>query len=683
MTGSLYGRRRGLDLFIEDGAYTTVAAAVSMLMVMTLLFSAATAVWSMSRAGDTQATADACALAGSNVVSSYCTAATVIDASVLSMGLAGFCVTGAGLVGLLVPGANATAAASVKTGIKMIKTRNDFAASASRGLQKLERSLPYLVAANSASLCAKRGTDSLAFTGVALAVPTSSASQFPAAEEDQVPTDALEDAADSLDAVAQELAKASERTQAAKEEAWLADCGRDGMNMQERVARLSDVPSDQNPDYASSITWDPVAGLDRARAYYRWRAQHDRPEGTGDEAKANSAARRAWCSFAAEQLKDAVVEENDGEFVSTVPLLPRNRAELEATSLFTDSIWPTSVEEGGRTIHYDAGCRGARGISGGAASVAQEASGAVKKCPVCSFGAVMLGNTPAASTSINNGFEYHLREYTLALQEYSSCRNEELALERKARDRAESSASSFGDAIKRLGRHRPSIAPPGRYGCVAAVVAGEAKAPETLDSSFAPIANLAQRGAVSAAALAPDPATSENNVLASFFSTLEDRSASDADSLVGSVMKLWGRLLVSYGDLSAGLDTLMDDLLSGLRPLGFGPVASWLGDSIRAAVTGLGLEAVDLRLKKPVLTDSARVLAHADTPGVADMQDALRSIPLGTTDPVALLQALGYRAEEYLSQATFTLAEIPLPGGGSIPLTIRLRDIVPLGGGAT
>ena len=680
MTGSPCGRRHGIDLFIEDGAYTTVAAAVSTLMVLTFLFSAATAVWSMSRAGDTQATADACALAGSNVVSSYCTAATVVDASVLSMGLAGFCVTGAGLVGLLVPGANATAAESIKTGIKMIKTRNEFAASASKGLQRLERSLPYLVAANSASLCAKRGTDSLSFTGVALAVPAASASKFPAAEEEQVPTDALEDAAGSLDEAAQELAKASERTQAAKVAAWLADCGREGMNMQERIARLSDVPAAQNPDYASSITWDPVAGLDRARAYYRWRAEHDRPEGAGDEAKANSAARRAWCAFSYEQLKDAVVEEHDGEFVSTVPALPRNRAELEATSLFSDSVWPTTVEEGGLTIHYATSCRGATGAPGGSASVAQEASGSIKRCPSCSFGAVMLGNTPAASTSIDNGFEYHLREYTLALQEYASCRNEELALERKARDRAEASASSFSEAIEALGKHRPKIAPPGRFGCVAAVVAGKAAVPETLDSSFASVSDLAERGAVSASALAPDPSTSENNVLGSFFSTLDDRTASDADSLVGSVMKLWGRLLVSYGDLSDGLDKLMDDLLEGLKPLGLGPVASWLGDSVRAAVTGLGLEAVDLRLKKPVLVDSARVLAHADVAGVADIQDTLRSLPLGTTDPTALLQALGYRVGEYISQATFNLAEIPLPGGGSIPLTIRLRDIVPFDG---
>ena len=81
--------RAGIDLFIEDGAYTTLSSAVVILVVLTLLFSSTAAIWSMSRAGDTQVAADSGALAGANVVSSYHTAATVVDASILSLGLAG------------------------------------------------------------------------------------------------------------------------------------------------------------------------------------------------------------------------------------------------------------------------------------------------------------------------------------------------------------------------------------------------------------------------------------------------------------------------------------------------------------------------------------------------------------------------------------------------------------------
>ena len=52
------------DLFIEDGAYTTLSSAVVILVVPTLLFSSTAAIWSMSRAGDTQVAADSGALAG-------------------------------------------------------------------------------------------------------------------------------------------------------------------------------------------------------------------------------------------------------------------------------------------------------------------------------------------------------------------------------------------------------------------------------------------------------------------------------------------------------------------------------------------------------------------------------------------------------------------------------------------
>lgn len=113
--------RAGIDLFIEDGAYTTLSSAVVILVVLTLLFSSTAAIWSMSRAGDTQVAADSGALAGANVVSSYHTAATVVDASILSLGLAGFATIGTGLVAILIPGAEPVAGNMVDTGIEIIK----------------------------------------------------------------------------------------------------------------------------------------------------------------------------------------------------------------------------------------------------------------------------------------------------------------------------------------------------------------------------------------------------------------------------------------------------------------------------------------------------------------------------------------------------------------------------------
>lgn len=674
------GRRYGTDLFVEEGAYTTLAAAVSMLVVLSLLFVIASGIWSASRSGDVQVAADTTALAGANVVASYHTAATVLDAVVLSMGLAGLCVTGVGLVALLIPGANAAASQTIDVGLRMLDARNDFATSASRGLERLERALPFLVAANATRTCSAQSSASLTYTGTALTVPLESASDFPALAGEQIATDALGERAEALDEAADELAAAAERTAEAKEAAWLADCGRDGANMHERAGSLSSISPAQNPDYASSITWDPNVALDRTRAYYAARLASEAPEGPGVEAAADSAARRAFYRYALDRFEGARVVEEDGQVTSNVELLPRNTAEVRGTSLYTDAVWPSTYEEEGLTLHYGSGCPGATGARGPALALSALENGGARECPTCRFGVGDVGKTPAASTSIDNGFEYHLREFTLALDEYVAARNRELELERRAREAAEGAGSAFDEALSVLEGKRPRIAPPGRDGVVAFVVSGEAASPDSLESGFAPASAVPQRAAISAAVLAPDSSTDDSNVLASFFSTFEARAGGGGVAgLVGDVMGLWGRLLGAYGGVAKGLSSLMDDLLGGLESIGLGPVARWMGDCVDGAVRALDIEPVDLRSLKPVLTDSANVLAHADVPAITDVQKLLRSLPLGSTDPAALMEALGYRVREELSSTTITLAEIPLPGGGSVPLTVRVRDL--MGGG--
>lgn len=676
--------RLGIDVFVEDGAYTTITSAVAMLMVLALLFSASVAVWTSSRASDVQVAADASALAGSNVVASYHTAATVVDASILSLGLTGFAMAGAGLVGLLIPGAHALAGETLDAAMRILKTRNDFAASASRGLERLEDSIPYLVAANASRACSAQSTERLSYAGTALAVPRTSASEFPAAAGEDVRTDVLEQAADKLDEAAEALADAAERSASAKEAAWIADCGRDGRNMQERAGKLSGISVADNPDYASSITWNPTVALDRARAYYRWRYEHDRPEGTGTEAAADAAARHAFYGYAIELLGRAKVVERDGVVVSTVELLPKNTDEVRATRLYTDMVWPSTVEADGATLHYGVACPGAKGAAGPTLALSSIESGAARECPTCRFSVGDVGKAPAASTSIDNGFEYHVREFTLALDEYVDARNRELELERRTKGEAEAAGDAFEDALSVLAGKRPRIAPPGRNGCVALVVTGEVSSPAEASGPFASGSQLSARGAISASVLAPEPVTAENNVLASFLSSLEERAgAGGAAGLIDDVMDLWGKLLISYGDVGESLNGLMDELLGGLKTVGGGPIADWLSERIDGAVRGLGLEAVDLRLRKPVLTDSANVIAHADTPGLEDVQRLLRSIPAGSTDPEAMLQALGYEIGEHLSSLEFTVAEIPLPGGGSIPLTVRLRDLTGAFGGGS
>lgn len=684
--------RAGIDLFIEDGAYTTLSSAVVILVVLTLLFSSTAAIWSMSRAGDTQAAADSGALAGANVVSSYHTAATVVDASILSLGLAGFATIGTGLVAILIPGAELAAGDMVDTGIEIIKTRNKFAKSASKGLQKIETALPYLVAARATQAVSAQDTEGATYTGTALAVPRTSESDFVALEGSEISTDVIKDTSKDLERAADELQKASEETAKAKERAWLADCGGSDPAsvgscscMWERARSLAKLSDIENPHYASSVTWEPQVALDRAKAYYRLRLANEAPQGSSVETKAESAARKAFYTYASAEVNRAYITEDGDRTTSYIPLLPRNTDEVRATELYTDAAWPTSTNDGKTYLHYGTSCPNyKKGTPGGLASVA--AYDGQDKCNRCHFGVSSLGAVAAPSTSIENGFEYHFDEFKGALEDYVECRNKELELMRQTEDEADRAGNAFDEAIKALSGERPRIAPPGRNGVVAFAVSGAISSPDELSSSFNAAVRLGERGAISAAVLAPDDATAQNNVLSRFFSTLEERSGGVVGVLDG-VMDVWGRLLVGYGDIQGSADELMDEMIDDLGggSGALGSIASWLGDTVSASVAALGLEPCDLRLRKPVLTDTANVIKSpgSDITGLSNAQDKLRSIPLGVTDPKALCEALEYQVERTISGTVFTLAEIPLPGGGSIPLTVDVATLAgALGGGS-
>lgn len=684
--------RAGIDLFIEDGAYTTLSSAVVILVVLTLLFSSTAAIWSMSRAGDTQVAADSGALAGANVVLSYHTAATVVDASILSLGLAGFATIGTGLVAILIPGAELAAGDMVDTGVEIIKTRNKFAKSASKGLQKIETALPYLVAARATQAVSAQDTEGATYTGTALAVPRTSESDFVALEGSEISTDAIKDTSKDLERAADELQKASEETTKAKERAWLADCGGSDPAsvgscscMWERARSLAKLSDIENPHYASSVTWEPQVTLDRAKAYYRLRLTNEAPQGSSVETKAESAARKAFYTYASTEVNRAYVTEDGDEDTSYIPLLPRNTDEVRATELYTDAVWPTSTNDDKTYLHYGTSCPNyKKGTPGGLASVADYDG--QDRCNGCHFGVSSLGAVAAPSTSIENGFEYHFDRFKDALEDYVECRNKELALMCQTEDEADRAGNAFDQAIKALSGERPRIAPPGRNGVVALAVSGVISSPDELSSSFNTAVRLGDRGAISAAVLAPDNATAQNNVLSRFFSTLEERSGGVAGVLDG-VMDVWGRLLVGYGDIQGSADELMDEMIDDLGEGSgtLGSIASWLGDTVSASVAALGLEPCDLRLRKPALTDTANVIKSpgSDITGLSNAQDKLRSIPLGVTDPKALCEVLEYQVERTISGAVFTLAEIPLPGGGSIPLTVDVATLAgALGGGS-
>ena len=669
------GRRPAcaLSAFRDDeGGFTTVAVAVALMLSLTLVFAAASAGWVASRSSEVQRVADASALAGANAVAAFSTVAQVLDACVLSLGVTGMVVYGAGLVASCVPGLTAVGAQLCTTGGQILEARLGFARSAASGLERLEAALPTLVVANSASCVAANGEDGLSYVGCALPVPLESGSDFSAllADADDAPLDGLSERMRDASLDAQE---ARERADEALERGWMADCGSRPHSLHERAGALAGLPSSANPHYPSCETWGFGVPLVRARAYYAARLANERVVGSTPEELTDAACRRAFYEYALGRVRSGSwAEHPDGTVEADLPLLPRNADETRATDLYTRVAWPCTDEGGSRTLHSSLDCPGATGGPSGSASLAQLDAGAVSRCPQCQMDVGDLGRVASASTSIENGFEHHWRIIVEASEDYEAARDDLAAAEARTRELAEEGELEFERALEQLTTGRPTLRPPGAWGCVAVVARPEGTVvPTELTASFLSSAELPAGAAVSAATLAPDESTAENNVLASFFDSL-----SASDSVLGGaldgVMELWGSLLVGYGSAHGRVAEVGEGFLDRLDGVMGGSVGAWLRDQLGGVMRDLGLEPVDMRLRKPVLTNSRDVLERGGVEQASAVRDLLSRLP-DSASVADLARAVGVTPPAALGEGGLTVAELPIPGTGvSIPLSVDL-----------
>lgn len=667
-----------MDAFRDDeGGFTTVAVAVSLLLSLTLVFSAASAGWVASRSSEVQRVADAAALAGQNAVASFSTIVQVLDACVLSMGLTGIVTYGAGLVVSCVPGLGAAGAELCAAGGRILEARRGFARSAASGVERLEATLPLLVVANSASCVTANSVGGVSYAGCALPVPATSGSDFSALAAD-VDDEGLSEVSEEVRESSDEARQARERADGALERGWAADCGTAPYCLRERAASLAGLTGPENPDYPSPTGWTFGAPLARARAYYAARLAAERPTGDGAEELTDSACRRAFYAYALSEVRaGSYVELPDGAVSVDLPTLPRNVEETRETSLYTDSGWPCTNEGGGRTLHCSTGCPGAVGVAAGTASLAELEGGSVRECEVCRMSVSELGRVASASTSISNGFEYHWRAVVEAAEDYESATAELAAAEARTRELAEQGAESFSAALDQLSLERPTLRPPGAWGCVAVVARAEGETvPAELTGAFISGSELPAGAAASAAVLVPDESTAENNVLASFFDSL-GAGDSALGGVADGVLELWGELLAGYGSAYGDVSDAAGAFLDGLDGVLGSSVGSWLRGRLKAIMADVGLEPVDLRLRKPVLTNTQDVLDKGGLEQATVVRELVASLP-DSASAYDFATSAGLRPVDGAGSTELTIAELPLPGTGvSIPLTV---DLLGLGG---
>ena len=669
--------RLGMDLFLDErGGYTSVSVAVALLVTLSLTLSLASFAWVQNRAADVQSVADSAALAGSNVVSGYATVATTLDACVLTMGLAGLVTLGAGLVVSAVPGLSAAGAQTVRSGLDILDARRDFATSAARGLQSLEKTLPLAIAARSAAATQANDAESTDYTGVAIPFPQESETDFSALEKD-VSGSELADAADRLQEASEAARQAGEEVQESAREGWLADCGGEPMSLRERAGKLAGLTGAANPDYASPESWSFGAALLRARAYYASRVASEAPEGEGIEALTDSAVRAAFYGYAlAEVRAGRYAELPDGSVDIELPRLPANTDQMRATRLYTDARWPCTQEPGGRTLHSTLSCPGAVGPSSGMASLAELEVGSAVVCATCDMEASDMGKVAAASTSIDNGFEHYWKRVVDASEAYEAARGRLAEAERAIAEAAGDGADAFERALEALAVPRPKLCPPGAWGCVSVVVRGQTSSPEELARAFVGTASVPAGGAVSAATLAPDKDGEGNDVLTRLFEAISEDLGEVPAGVLGTFGAVWGSLLVAYGSAADGLSSAVDRLVSGMDGTPVGGPAAWLRDKVVEIVRAAGFEPVDLRPRKPVLTNTQNVLDQAGYEEVSSARDLVGKLP-DDADPATLARALGQHVANELDGVEFTVAEIPIPGTPvRIPLTIDVGQLL-------
>ena len=674
------GLRFGLSLFLDDeGGYTTVAVAVALLVSISLVFAAASAEWVMARSYEVQPVADAAAMAGSNSVASYVTIARVLDACVLSLGLLGVTVFGAGLVLSCIPGVATFGGSVCDAGKKVLDARQDFARSASEGLERLEKILPAVVVANSAACVAENArAQGLPYVGCAIPFPVESQSDFSSL--------ALELSSDEMDKDAEELRELSQQADdaksladAARQRGWMADCGAVPYCLEERATTLAGLSSEGNPHYPSAEGWGFGVPLLRARAYYAARAAQEVPLNSTVNELTNSAARSAFYDYALRQVRGGTyVEHEDGTVQIELPDLPYNAEETKASSLYTDDLWPCTSEDAGTVLHASVRCLAATGSPAGYASLQDLDAGEVTRCETCGMDLATMGAVAAASTSTDNGFEHYWREVVAASREYEAARNKQADAEKSLRDKAEEARGSFERAVDQLSVVRPRICPPGAWGCVAVVSRTRATTvPTELTASFLSSGELPAGSAVSAAALAPDESTAENNVLASFFDGVTSQGVGSAlGGAFDGVCELWGRLLVGYGSRYDSTSATVADFLDRLDNVFGGTVGSWLRGKIKETVAACGFEPVDMRLMKPALVGWTRVLDQSGYDAAGKARQMIEALPAGSSS-FDLAKTLGVWAADSLGYGEITVAELSIPGTDiSIPLTIRLDDLL-------
>lgn len=678
--------KRG-NLFCCEEGFSTTGMVVALLVSLSLLFSAAQIYRINSVSADVQNIADAAALAAENEVAEFMVAVRVCDAVAFSLSLTGMAAYGFGIVALCVPNGAALGEKLIELGGKVMDARASFVRTATERLGDYQRALPFLASVNALSVASANdgGPLQARYIAVAVLVP------FAGEEIECANAEGMQEFEDSVEGESDALARAAEEAEAcaleaneAKLRGFAADCGNDpNYCMYERALSLAGLDGSENPFYGSVDAWSFSVPLKRAQAYYERRLAIEAPADGSVKEGARSALRKRFYQFAVSELERGYVAETPDFFEAYFPLLPKNADEVRQTALYTEEVYPVSSGESGLFVaHAWSGCPCASSVVA-LASISQMEAGGFEICPACEFEAGSLGQVAAASTAIDNGFEYHYTAVARAAGDYEQARAELDPQVTAVKNQAEGLFAQCAHAFGEVFSQRIDAAPPGRYGAIALVVNMSAASASTgFESSFVHSDGvLGIRAAVSGATLVQDTSEEGRSVV----SSLLDGLAEDGGTCVGAarvVLDCWSAMLRGYED---GQNALEDTVAraSSFMPLTCASgLGTWAQEAFGSCVSALGLEAVKLDALKPAIVNTGHVASADDGAFSVRFLAAKRQALAGADVASMFSSVLGGMHESLFGEVpegegAIEIAVIEIPVGGySVPLSITLPSAV-------
>ncbi len=682
-------RREGTkrSVFWAEEGFSTVGMAIALLLTLALIFTAARVYEVNTASAQVQEVADAAALAAENTVGEFYIAASICDAVVLSLSLTMVCSLGLGVVCACIPPTEGLSKAFIDAAKKLKDSRDSFYESAQGSLTKIAEALPFLATVKAQEVFAANSTSGANYQGIAILQP------WEMEQGGELSFGGSDGALDEVDEHQEELRenarKAEEAAQRAnewKQHAYQHDSGSpDSYCMYERAAKLAGMTGLENPYFSTVDTWSFSAALDRAKAYYQKRYQKEAPEGSSVDEQADSALRKRFYAYAQEEVGKGYVHETDGSFDALFPLLPKNTDEMKATTLYLDAVYPKTVDGSGvMVLHAWEGCPGAaQGTYSGLGCIREIDTGSgYTPCPYCKFTPSSMGKVAAASSSIENGFEYHYNEVARAAAEYQKARAELDPISSKVKEEAEELLSSVEGALTEACANRIDITPPGHLGAVVLVVDTQAPA-SRFPSSFVGSEGtgaLGPRVALSCATLVRESSDEGSNVVTSFL----DGVSAEGSVFAGPmklVLKLWSGMLGVYTQGHDAMSGTIGQVIDSIPLASASGLGSWASDKFEDVVSDVGFAPPDLRARKAVLVNSSHVLQEDDSSFSATLLSAKdKAIALeGNTSIDGALSSVQTAALEAIDDlcGEYTIATIVLfDGVVEIPVTVALPTAV-------